>query len=226
MKMVDIPVAHIRAAPWNANRLDEPMRRRLMASVDRYGLVQPLVVRQVEGGFETVAGAQRLTVLREKGRKAAPCVVLDDLADADAKVLSLALNRIGGSDDVNALGALAREVLGQLPPEVVADILPQGLDHLKALADLGRVATEGPSLGEALAEREAVWRQAREVAFERISFAVDTEQRIEVEAAVQAALEHVPAGDEPNRRGQALATICGEWRRTQERNDSPLHGAV
>lgn len=226
MKIVDVPLARITTASWNPNRLDEAMRRRLTASVDRYGLVQPLVVRPKGDGFETVAGAQRLEVLREKDRKAVPCVVLNRVSDVDAKVLSVALNRISGSDDVNALGAIAREVLDQLPTDVVAGILPQGLDHLKSLADLGRVLTEGPSLGDALAEREALWQQARQVAFERISFALDSDQRAEVEAAVQAALEHVPTGDEPNRRGRALAFICGEWRRSQGKQDRGTTRAV
>ena len=119
MTVVDLPLDRITPAPWNANRMDEPMRGRLAASLGRYGLVQPLLVRRQGKGFETIAGAQRLAALRRDGTSTAPCIVLDDLSDADARLLSVALNRIGGTDDPNALGAIAREALAVLPPEVV-----------------------------------------------------------------------------------------------------------
>ena len=117
MNVVDLPLDRITAAPWNANRMDEPMHGRLVASLGRYGLVQPLLVHRQGDRFETIAGAQRLGVLRARGEPTAPCIVLDDLSDADARLLSVALNRIGGSDDPNALGAIAREALAVLPAE-------------------------------------------------------------------------------------------------------------
>ena len=143
MTVVNIPLDRITPAPWNANRIDEPMRGRLAASLGRYGLVQPLLVRRQGEGYETVAGAQRLAALRQDGAATAPCVVLDDLSDADARLLSVALNRIGGTDDPNALGAITREALAVLPAEVVQSILPQRMEHLNALADLPRMRRGG-----------------------------------------------------------------------------------
>ena len=224
MTVVDLPLERIAAAPWNSNRMDEPMRTRLAASLGRYGLVQPLLVRRQGEDFETIAGAQRLAALRRENAATAPCVVLDDLPDADARLLSVALNRIGGSDDPNALGAIAREALAVLPAEVVQAILPQRLEHLNALADLPRIAAEAPQrMAEQLAAAGRTWEAAKAVAFERVSFAFTAEQRTAVDGAVEQALGRV-VGDDPNRRGAALALVCAEWAAGQRRG--AVHRAV
>lgn len=224
MTVVDLPLERIAAAPWNSNRMDEPMRTRLAASIGRYGLVQPLLVRRQGEEFETIAGAQRLAALRRENAATAPCVVLDDLSDADARLLSVALNRIGGTDDPNALGAIAREVLALLPAEVVQSVLPQRLEHLNALADLPRIAAEAPQrMAEQLAAAGRTWEAAKAVAFERVSFAFTAEQRAAVDAAVEQALGRV-VGDDPNRRGAALALICAEWAAGRRRG--AVHRAV
>lgn len=225
MTVTDIPLDRIDAAPWNANRMDEPMRRRLLASLGRYGLVQPIVVRQRGDRYETVAGAQRLAALRADGTAAVPCVVLEDLGDADARLLSVALNRIGGQDDVNLLGDIAREVLAVLTPDTVASVLPHSLDHLRGLASLGDLARTPPdAIGGTVtvgaAAQAASWERIRSEGFERISFALDDEQRRAVEDAVDLALIAAPAADAPNRRGVALALICDEWRQSQSDDDA------
>jgi len=209
--VVDIPLELIVPAPWNANRMDESMRARLVASIGRFGLVQPLLVRRVGDGFETVAGAQRLAALRQRGEATAPCVVLDELGDAEARLLSIALNRIGGSDDVNALGELAREVLAVLPAEEVAQVVPLRLAELQGLAELPRIARgEAPSAAATLAQLGQAWQRAKRIALERIAFAFTVEQRQTVEQAVAEALRRV-ATEDPNRRGAALALVCAEW---------------
>ena len=224
MTVVDLPLERIAAAPWNSNRMDEPMRTRLTTSLGRYGLVQPLLVRRQGEGFETIAGAQRLAALRREGAATAPCVVLDDLSDADARILSVALNRIGGTDDPNALGAIAREALAVLPAEVVQAILPQSLGHLQALSDLPRIAAEAPQrMAEQLTAAGRTWEAAKALAFDRISFAFTSEQRNAVDRAVDKALPRV-VSDDPNRRGAALALICAEWAAGRRRG--AVHRAV
>jgi ParB-like chromosome segregation protein Spo0J len=210
----DIPLDRIDAAPSNSNRMDEPMRRRLFASLGRYGLVQPLVVRRRGERYETIAGAQRLAALQVQGAPTAPCVVLDDLDDADARLLSVALNRIGGIDDVNLLGDLAREMLAALPQEAITAVLPHSLDHLQALASLGDLAQALPAASQtttaAPASQAASWERIRGEGFDRISFALAMDERQAVEEAVALALRLVPEtdADAPNRRGVALAFIC------------------
>ena len=58
MNVVDIPIIEVFAALWNANEMDSEMSARLRRSIERFGLVVPLVVRKVaDGAFETIGGA-------------------------------------------------------------------------------------------------------------------------------------------------------------------------
>ena len=100
MEITNLSIEQIREAPWNPNSLDEAMQRRLRRSIERFDLVTPLVVRQIEPGlYETIGGAQRLAVLREMGVTTVPVVIVD-ADDVEARLLGQALNRISGDDDL------------------------------------------------------------------------------------------------------------------------------
>ena len=68
MQVVELPLASLKEAPWNPNSLDEEMHGRLRRSIERFDLVTPLVVRKLAPEiYETIGGAQRLSVLVEMG---------------------------------------------------------------------------------------------------------------------------------------------------------------
>ena len=61
MQVIQLPIHLIQVPEWNPNRMDEDTRPKLLSSIDRFGLVVPLVVRPIsDGRYETVGGAQRL----------------------------------------------------------------------------------------------------------------------------------------------------------------------
>ena len=64
--MIDIQIKNIAAAVWSAFEMDLEMRARLRRSVERFGLLVPLLVREVAPGrYETIGGAQRLGISQE-----------------------------------------------------------------------------------------------------------------------------------------------------------------
>jgi ParB family transcriptional regulator, chromosome partitioning protein len=63
----------------------------LAASIQEQGLLQPLVVRPVNGGFEVVAGERRLKAARKIGLLKVP-VIIRDVSDQEALVLALVEN--------------------------------------------------------------------------------------------------------------------------------------
>ncbi|HKA25956.1 MAG TPA: ParB/RepB/Spo0J family partition protein [Gaiellaceae bacterium] len=83
------PVANIAPAAGQTARLsdittnpDQPRRRfdpealeALADSIRRHGLLQPLVVRPTEGGFELIAGERRLRAARQAGLDEVPVVI-------------------------------------------------------------------------------------------------------------------------------------------------------
>ncbi len=107
------------------------------ASVDRFGLVQPVVFNQRTG--RVVGGHQRLKVLRAQGVKDVPVAVVD-LSDTDEKALNIALNNphIAGefTDDLQSLleelrsedaSLLSLLRLDELEDDVVTPELPESL---------------------------------------------------------------------------------------------------
>jgi ParB family transcriptional regulator, chromosome partitioning protein len=130
MKVIDVSIEQIHEAVWNPNQMDEVMHSRLRRSIERFGLVVPLVVRPFGNDqFETIGGAQRLAVLRELMIDPAPCVIVE-ANDAHARLLAQALNRIQGQDDLGLQAELIKEVLESLPQEEVLQLLPETAQSL------------------------------------------------------------------------------------------------
>jgi len=68
--------------------LDEDALAELTASIRKIGLINPLTVKEVDGGYEVVAGQRRLICCRRAGLVAVPCLVRS-ARDADPLALQL-----------------------------------------------------------------------------------------------------------------------------------------
>ncbi len=88
----EIPLERLRANRFQPrSEFDETAIAELTASIRENGLLQPLVVRRIESGYELVAGERRLRALRELGWERAPAL-LRDLSDEAMLVLALVEN--------------------------------------------------------------------------------------------------------------------------------------
>ena len=201
MELTNLSIKQIREAPWNPNYLDEATLRRLRRSIERFDLVTPLVVRRIEPGlYETIGGAQRLAVLREMDVTVVPAVVVD-ADDVEARLLSQALNRIAGEDDLGLRAQLMREVLETRSQEEVISLLPETAESLIALASLGQ---------EEMASHLLAWQEAQNARLKHLQFQL-TPVQLEVVEEVLARLipeAKVARGDSPNTRGTALYLLC------------------
>jgi hypothetical protein len=101
-------ISTLRNAPYNPRRISESALRGLQSSVERFGLVQPIIVNERTGYI--VGGHQRVKALKAAGATDA-LVVLVDLPDTEERALNLALNSpaIAG-EFTEGLGALLDEV--------------------------------------------------------------------------------------------------------------------
>ena len=203
MKVIELPIGHLQEASWNPNVMDDAMLGRLRQSIDRFGLVQNLVVRRNDDrDYEVLSGNQRLQVLRQMGITLVPCVIVD-LDDSQARLLAQALNRVQGEDDLGLKAEMVREVLESIPQSEVLAILPESAASLEALSSLGETS---------LAEHLDVWQRAQAARLHHMIFQLSADQ-VEV---VEQALEEVIAGgadDEAvqNRRGKALFRLCRSY---------------
>jgi ParB family chromosome partitioning protein len=210
MKVVDIPLQQIHEAAWNPNQMDEVIHSRLRHSIERFGLVLPLVVRPLEANsYQTIGGAQRLAVLKELGVDLAPCVIVE-ANDAHARLLAQALNRIQGQDDLGLHAELIKEVLESLPQEEVLSLLPETAQSLQVLSSLGQ---------ETMSHYLNNWQQAQSARLKHLQFQLTPAQLEIVEEALTLVLPQAKAeqGDSPNARGTALYLLCQAYLEQQRR---------
>ncbi len=86
--------------------------RELIDSIRQHGIIQPLIVRQIEGKYELIAGERRWRASREVGLTSAPVIVR---TASDQEVLELALienlqrSDLNPIEEAQAFTRLARE---------------------------------------------------------------------------------------------------------------------
>ena len=81
----DIPLAGIVPSPFNP-RSEYPVAEieALAETIEAVGLLQPILVRRAEAGFELVAGERRWRAAKLAGLKKIPCIIRE-LTDAEAR---------------------------------------------------------------------------------------------------------------------------------------------
>ena len=198
MNIVELRLDDIASPDWNPNVMDEGMRSHLVESITRFGLIVPLVARRTSGfGYETIGGAQRLSVLRELGIEPVPCVVVE-ADDAEARLLSQVLNRLHGDDDLGLKAESIRHILATMPQEEVLSTLPETKESLEALSMLGQID---------LSHHLQAWQKAQSVRLRHLTLQLTQSQLEVVEEALSMAGQE-RTGENPNARGNAIFDIC------------------
>lgn len=89
---VEVNVKEIRAGRFQARKsLSEDKLDELVQSIKEHGVVQPVLVRKVTGGYEIVAGERRWRAAAKAGLETVPAVV-KDLSDRQAMEIGLVEN--------------------------------------------------------------------------------------------------------------------------------------
>ena len=118
-EVLTLPLADLAPADWNPRRISEGALEGLKASVERFGLVEPVVWNKRSG--RVVGGHQRLKALAALGASEAQAVVVD-LSDGDEKALNVALNNPHLAGEFTAdIGALLEEI-GAADSEAFGDL--------------------------------------------------------------------------------------------------------
>jgi ParB family transcriptional regulator, chromosome partitioning protein len=204
VKLIEISLDKLIEAPWNPNREDANMLQHLEASIRRYGLVEPLVVRPTQDShFEVLSGNHRLKILKSLGVDIAPCVVVD-MNDQEARLLAQALNSIHGQDDMSNKSKVLQVILAAIPADKVISLLPESMESLQALSFLGQ---------QDLAQHLQVWQKAQEVKLKHMILQFTGQQLAVVEKAISRLTPQVNAKDynNPNVRSNALFLLCKDY---------------
>ena len=88
-------------------RLDEGGLDELARSIKANGVIQPIVVRKVDGGYRIIAGERRWRAAQRAGLMRVPVVVKDVAPGNDAQVLEMALIENIQREDLNPIDEAA-----------------------------------------------------------------------------------------------------------------------
>jgi len=133
-----IDIKLITKNPWNPNQMDKKTLKAEKESIEKYGVVAPIIVRPLKNKYQIIDGEHRYIVCSELGYKLIPSVIIDGLENKDAKKLTIILNETKGSNDKIELGKL----LGELEKDFGDNLkigLPFNDDDLNDLIEFGNV---------------------------------------------------------------------------------------
>jgi len=92
-QLKELPIGSIRPNPSQPRKsFDDEGLSELADSIRQVGLIQPLVVRRMEGYFELVAGERRLRACKLLNLETVPCLVQQDVYEEDSAMMALIEN--------------------------------------------------------------------------------------------------------------------------------------
>lgn len=136
-KLLWVPLDRLRANPWNPNRMDDFMFNKEMESIKKFGVAQPIVVRDHEDDlFEIIDGEHRLRALDHLGWEQAPVWNMGQVPDTLAKQLTVVLNEIKGSPEKSKMSDLLKDLLSSETTESLLTVLPFSKEKFDELVDV------------------------------------------------------------------------------------------
>ena len=143
--IVMLPVSEVRPYEKNPRKNAEAVKY-VKASIEKFGFKQPIVI---DSNRVIICGHTRLEAAKSLGMAEVPCIVADDLTDAQVKALRLADNKVAEFSEweMNLLG----EELGELSEISDIDMGDFGFDdNLDKIGDEEENGTEekGVNLSE------------------------------------------------------------------------------
>ncbi len=97
MRVVNLPIDSIRPNPYQPRKhFDAISLNELSASIEEFGVIQPISVRRVEDGYEIIAGERRFRAAENIGLKEIPAIIMN--ADEHKSALMALLENLQRED--------------------------------------------------------------------------------------------------------------------------------
>jgi ParB/RepB/Spo0J family partition protein len=158
--------------PENVRALDDAHVQALAGSIALQGMLVPVVVREVDDGFELVAGFHRIAAAEQLGLADVPVVIRDvETEDADRAVENITRKQLNPYEEAKAVRAMldrgltedgAAQALGWPKhrvsarmkvlelPERAQQLIGEGVIPLAAVDQLNSIGTVAPDLLDAV----------------------------------------------------------------------------
>jgi len=94
---VEVEIEELRPASWGLRPLSEENVSELMRSIQNMGILQPVVVRRTDDGYQVVFGSHRIEACRRLDMKKIPAIV-KDFTDEEAFLARVTENLLRNAD--------------------------------------------------------------------------------------------------------------------------------
>lgn len=123
MDFREVRPAELHPNAWNPNVMSQEDYDKALESIERFGFVDPITVREDLKGFEIIDGENRWRAASERRLPTVPIIVLE-VDDDDARALTIVLNELRGQPDPTRLAALVQDLASRRPMAELERVLP------------------------------------------------------------------------------------------------------
>lgn len=134
---VRLSVEDIQPNPWNPNHMTDEELDKEAASFERFGYVNPIVVRHVDDGlYQIIDGEQRWKTARRLGMEQLDAYDISPLGDHEAQQLTYILNELRGQPQEDKLADLLKGLLAKSTIEDLVAVMPLSKEGFAKAAKL------------------------------------------------------------------------------------------
>lgn len=122
-------------AEWNYKESHEELEGKLFANIEKNGVVQNLIVREVGEKFEVVNGNHRLKVVKNLGLETVMCYNLGQIDDLKAKRIAVETNETRFKSNPEKMSEVIESILTEFSPEdfdLTSPVTTAMLDQFKS----------------------------------------------------------------------------------------------
>lgn len=110
-----VAIDHIKPNAWNPNKQNEEIFQKAKESIEKFGFIDPVLVRQVGDTFEIIDGEHRWRAATALGYTEIVVENMGIVSDGEAKALTILMNNIRGEDDPIKRGELFLDLKENYP---------------------------------------------------------------------------------------------------------------
>lgn len=112
MEIIEVKLSELKPTEYNPRIMSKKEAEDLKASIDKFGMVEPIVVNSAENRKNIIIGGhQRYNLLKEMGKETIPVFYVNLPSLEDEQELNLRLNKNNGHWDLEMLADLDEKLL-------------------------------------------------------------------------------------------------------------------
>ena len=135
-----VPTGDLSPNTWNPNEMNEETFEKEVISIQRFGFVDPVTVRQTPEGLQIVDGEHRWKAAKALGLAEVPVVDIGVVEDHVAQQLTVVLNDLRGKPKADKLGQVLRTIAHSVHAAELCAVMPYQPETIASLIE-GKVSS-------------------------------------------------------------------------------------